>query len=578
MSKEFIEKKCNSLSLDKAVRQKKQLDYFTISEIQEDVNIDYFEKYVERKYHTDDVFLNWVKSIFKTDNFLSLAKYYRSPNPSSKLINTRIKEPLTRVFFSEDSHFKYWINGEYVENPKELEDGFDKDLFKAVLFRYNDIIVHDLEDTNKPYREIISIDKVVSIEVDGKRIEKISYTGMIERDGEDLYGYVYLDEYRLSFYNKDLELILSEPHDYGQCPATFIVDDCFDNDPIVKESIFSYLRADLEEYTFLKTLQRMTHANGAFPIVTQIETKEIDESGYDINVAEGQPMSLDSIGGQVSQEARATAGNGKGTKLQPGTVITVPAIEKADGSIDVELSKNFLTFYHTPVEALEYVNSRLLQLENDIITSCLGAYSERNDVSMTEMQTKKGIVSMEDKLRWFSKTMSFSRTASDKMMLSLKHGKGAVKLDIFYGSDFFLETQKDLYEMIKSSPNAIERKNLLVRLAQRRNMFNKEKATREAILYKIMPYTSDVDFDKALDKGMVDDTIMEFQTRFSYWISMFESFYGNIAVFWEGMDATDSEKLITLNNLIVSLINTHKNKITSTDGKEASNQPQNLQG
>ena len=206
MSKEFIEKKCNSLSLDKAVRQKKQLDYFTISDIQEDVNVDYFEKYIERKYYTDDVFLNWVKSIFKTDNFLSLAKYYRNPNPSSKLINTKIKEPLTRVFFSEDSHFKYWINGEYVESPIELNDGFDKDLFKAVLFRYNDIIVHDLEDANEPYREIISIDKVVSIEVDDKKIEKIAYTGMIERDGEDLYGYVYLDDERLSFYNKDLEL------------------------------------------------------------------------------------------------------------------------------------------------------------------------------------------------------------------------------------------------------------------------------------------------------------------------------------------------------------------------------------
>ena len=139
----------------------------------------------------------------------------------------------------------------------------------------------------------------------------------------------------------------------------------------LKDKVLSekdYRKLILEEYTFLKTLQRMTHANGAFPIVTQIETKEIDESGYDVDGAEGEPMSLNSLGGQASVEARATAGAGKGTKLQAGTVITVPAIEKADGSIDVELSKNFLTFYHTPVEALEYINDRLLQLENDIIT------------------------------------------------------------------------------------------------------------------------------------------------------------------------------------------------------------------
>ena len=91
MSKEFIEKKYNSVSLDTAVRQKKQLKYYTNSEVQEDVRVDYFEKYVDRKYYNNDVFLNWAKSIFKTDNFLSLAKYYRNPNPASSLINNKIK-------------------------------------------------------------------------------------------------------------------------------------------------------------------------------------------------------------------------------------------------------------------------------------------------------------------------------------------------------------------------------------------------------------------------------------------------------------------------------------------------------
>ena len=574
MSKEFIEKKYNSISLDTAVRQKKQLNYFTISEVQEDVRIDYFEKYVERKFYTNDVFLNWVKQVFKTDNFLSLAKYYRNPNPSSKLINTRVKEPLSRVFFSEDSHFKYWINGEYVERPGELADGFEDDLFKAVLFRYNDIIVHDLEDVNKPYREIIDIEKVVSIKVKDKEIKKLSYTAKVKINEEWVYGYVYIDDERYSFYNKDKELLIDELHDYGQCPATFIVEDCFGDDPIVKQSIFSYLRGDLEEYTFLKTLQRMTHANGAFPIVTQIQTKELTEQGQDFDIASGEPMSVSQINGQVSQEARSTAGNGKGSKLQPGTVITVPAIEKADGSIDMELSKNFLTFYHTPVEALEYINDRLKQLENDIITSCLGAYSERNDISMTEMQARKGIVSMEDKLRWFSKTMSFARANSDKMMLSLMYGKDAVKLDIFYGSDFYLETQGQIYDMIEKSPNSIERTNLLIRLAQRRNMFNKQKQIKESILYKLMPYSSDIDFNKAIDNGTVDPILFEFQTRFSYWISMFESTFGSIATFWKDMESSESEKLITLNNLIINLITTN----TNTDGKETSNQPSSLQG
>lgn len=574
MSKKFIEKKCNSSSLDLAVRQQKQISYFITSEIQEETRIDYFEQYAHRKYYTNDVFLNWVKSVFKTENFLSFYKYYRNPNPSSKLINTRVKEPLTRVFFSEDSHFNYVINGKHIERPIELESDFERRLFDSVVFRYNDIIVHDLKDVNDPYRKFVSIDKVVSIEVERNKIKKIAYTGMINNDnGEPIYGYVYIDDEKYEFYTKGLELVTSEPHDYDQCPATFVVDDNFDNDPIVKQSIFSYVRGDLEEYCFLKTLQRMTHPNGAFPIVTKVKTREINENDEDFDNNGSEPMSVKQLGSQVSQEARTTAGSGKGNVLQAGTIIETPAIEKADGSIDMELSKHFLTFYHTPVEILEYISKRIRELENDIIVYCIGDYSEGNEASMTELQVSKGFVARDDKLRWLSKTLSFSRQASDKMLLSLKYGKDQVNVDIFYGSDFFLESQDKIYDMLKKSPNAIERKTLLTRLSQRRNMFNKEKQKREVILYKLLPYSSDIDFNLAVDKERVSDEIFEFQTRFNYWVAMFESKYGNITAFWDDLTASDSEKIDFINKLIVDIIKTDNNNLkTAKNGKEANNQ------
>lgn len=573
MSKEFIEKKHNSNSLDLAKRQQKQLSYFITSEIQEESRIDNFNEYVTRKYYTNDVFLDWVKSVFKTENFLSFYKYFRNPNPSSRLINSRIKEPLTRVFFSEDSHFSYVIKGEYVEKPIELGEDFEKELFDAVLFRHNDIIVHDLKDINDPYRKFISIENVVSIEVERNKIECIAYTGCIEVGGEEIYGYVYLDDKKYEFYSKEYELLLSEPHDYGQCPATFVVDDNFGNDQVVKQSMFSYLRADLEEYCFIKTLQRMTHTNGAFPIVTKIKTKEVVGAGDDFDNNGSEPMSVEQIGSQVSKEARGTAGSGTGSVLQAGTIIDTPAIMKEDGSIDMELSKHFLTFYHTPVEILDYINKRIVELENNIVTYAIGDYSEGNEASMTEMQVSKGFVARDDKLRWLSKTLSFSRQASDKMLLSLKYGKDQVKVDVFYGSDFFLESQDKIYEMLKKSPNPIERKNLLVRLSQRRNMFNKEKQKREVILYKLIPYSSDIDFNLAVDKERVSDENFEFQTRFNYWIAMFESTYGNIASFWNGMDESEASKIDLLNKLILDLIKTNNNNLTTAkNGKEANNQ------
>lgn len=565
MSKEFIEKKYNCNALDEAVRQQKQLSYFTVSQVQEDTRIDYFEKFVERKYFNDDVFLNWVKIVLKKQNFLSLAKFYRNPNPSAKLINTRIKEPLSRVFFSEDSHFRYIINGNYINNPEELDDNFEERLFNAVLFSHNDVVVHDLYDINKPYREFVGIEKVVSIEVHNGKIEKIAYCAYTEVNEEKIFGYVYLDDEKYEFYDKDYELVKSVPHDYGMCPATFVVNDRFypeghEHDPqgIVKNSIFSHVRAELEEYTFLRTLQKITDTHGAFPVYTKIKTKEISADGDDFDDVENAPMNSAQLGSQVSKEARGTAGALNNSVMQPGTEIEVPAIEKADGGIDMELAKNFINYFHAPVEILEFMNKRIMECRDEILISTIGNYSDRNDISMTEMQTKKGLVSIEDKLRWLSKELSFSRKNSDTMMLSLAYGRNSVKCDIFYGSDFFIESESSLIERFDKLPNPIERKNILIRLSQRRNMFNREKQKREVILYKLLPYASDKEFELAVAQGKVTDELFELQTRFNYWIAQFEAFYGDITAFWNGMNAKDSEKIVLLNNLIINLINNGK--------------------
>jgi len=572
MSKDFIERRYNSESLDKATRQYKQLSYFITSDVQEEVRNDYFDRFIERGYYNNDVFLNWVKSIFKEKNFLSFVKYYRNPNPSSYLINTRIKEPLSRVFFSEDSYFNYIIQGNKTPYPKELNDDFEERLFNAVIFNYNDIIVHDLFDVNEPYREFVSIDKVVSIKMKHNTIQKVAYAAKTEINDEIVKGYAYVDDEKYEFYSKDYILLKSELHDLEQCPATFVVKESFDRDPIVKKSIFSYLRGDLEEYSFLKTLQRMANANGTIPITVKLKTNENSLGGEDFDNNGVEPMSISQLGSRVSNEARQTAGSGTGSLLQAGTDIDVPVVEKENGSgVDMEIVKNFIHFYYTPVEALTFLDKRIRSLEDKIVVSCLGSQNNQDgtEASMTELQVSKGFVSMEDKLRWISNTLSHSRQLSDMVMLSLAYGKPNVSADIFYGSDFFQETQSVLYNLFEKSPNAIERKNILIRLSQRRNMFNKDKAEREVILYKLLPYCADEDFTLAVDNQRVEPIIFEFQTKFDYWITMFEATYGDIAIFWKQTKASDSEKIILLNNLIKDLITTNINLNTdNNDGKE----------
>ena len=178
------------------------------------------------------------------------------------------------------------------------------------------------------------------------------------------------------------------------------------------------------------------------------------------------------------------------------------------------------------------------------------------------MQVTKGFISKGDKLRELSLQLTRIRNRSDFKMLALQFGKENVSVDCFYGSDFFLESQEDLYKMFKESPNPIERKNILIRLSKNRGRFNPNKAEREVLLNKLLPYSSDEDFDKAITRGILDDVTFQYQTRFDYWIGIFQADFGDILEFFKMLEGNESEKLIAINNLILETIKNNTIKVT----------------
>lgn len=558
MSKQFIEEKIGNEALATAKRQHEQLLYLTQSKVQDHVSQDYFEAWVERRYQTEEYFLNWVKMVMKDTNFMAFFKFLRNPVPSSKLINNRIKLQLRRVFFSEDSHFKYVIKGDQVESPEELDaDHFNEVIFKALLFNHNDILVTDLKDVNTPFRQLIPIDDVVAIDSNDGVIKQIAYTAEVVVDGVVRKGYLYIDHERYSFYSPDkLELLLDIPHDLGECPADYISAESMGKDP-VRESIFSHIHGSLEEYVFLKTLQRMTDVNGTFPVVTQLDAKRTGKDGPDETQAgstEQQPLIPYALGPQVSKEY-GNEFTGSESLIQAGTVINVPRKMKQDGSIDMEAVKNFINFFYAPIEALDFINRRLAEVEDEILRTVLGDLADQTGERKNELQVRGGFASAEDSLRSFALQFSRIRKRSDFKMLALKYGRDNVTVEAFYGSDFFLETPEMLYKLFKESPNPIERKNILIKLSKNRNKFNKDKSQREVILYHLIPYVSDADFQTAITNQLVSRQIFDLQTRFMYWIGMFEARFGDIVVFWNDIEAEEAEKLILINNLLVEIIN-----------------------
>jgi hypothetical protein len=563
MSVDFVKEKIGSSSIAKAQKQQKQLSYFTQSEIQEDITVEYVEKWANRNYSNNDDFLNWVKTIFKTDNFMSFFKYFRNPLASARLVNDRVKPQLQRVFFSEDAYFKYEISGEEVESPEELDvKSFNEWMFNALLFRHNDILIEDLEDTNTPFRDLISIDNVIAIESTRGTIHKLAYTASVviedefgNKVNED--GYLYMDAFEYIFYSKEVKPLLVVPHDLGQCPADYISKEAFSNDDVVRKSIFSFMREEFEEYVFLKTLQRMTEPNGAIPIVTKLQESD-NKKGDDIKGStEKQPMTSN-ISGQKAEFGKDV--QGKGSPLQAGSILEVPRVRKADMSLDMDVVQNFLNFFFIPIESLNYLNDRIKEVENSIVVTLLGDFQEQNESAKNELQVSKSFVNKQDKLRNISMELSRIREISDYKFLSLKYGKDRISNEAFYGSDFFLESENELYEIFEKSPNPIERKNILIRLTRNKNRFNKEKMERQVLLYHLLPYSADEDFEKAIERGIVENTIFEYQTRFNYWIGMFEAKYGDIMVFYNNLESEKSERIILINSLITQIIKQNEQK------------------
>ena len=555
--KEFIERSVNRPDVIKAARQQRQLSYFTLSDIQDDsVNSEYLEDYVERNIETNDHFKNFVKSVFKPEIALLFFKYLRLPTPSATLVQNRILPDLKRVFYAEDSFFSYVVNNvnSALFEDKLKDNDFTKELFNRILFYHNSILLTHIDPItpNTPVHHFIDIGIVRSIEVSDNKITKIAYNKSMEVNGEIVHGYVYVDDLGYKLYNNQFIEIDSKDHDFGYCPASFIVPESIDKSGIVRKSIFSYIRSELEEFTFMKTIQKMIDPNGAIPIRVQLDFKT--KKNNDVKAPDGGTGGVDAVASQESSITKETS-NSDGI-MQPGNVVKVPisaAKIPGENKIDTDLVKNMIHWVYTPTDALVYWNNRVNELRNSILGFINGDIVTANESAKNTTQIEKSISVLENTLRSLSQTMSKIKTIADTNSLIVMYGKERVlNVNVDFGSDFYLDDESLLLENFEKSPNPIERKNLLVRLNQNKYKTNSKMMSRLRLLYDIIPFESDKSFQMSGKQFPDRDAIL--YTQFDFWINRFEGEYGNIVEFFNGISGEDSTKYIIIRNLIYQLI------------------------
>lgn len=579
--KEFIEEGTGFSSIQAAIWQQDNLLYFTESTPEDNVNFGLFRegsKIFDKEgqfshgfFKDRDPLIRWVSWIFGDKPLESFIKYLRFPVVSSSLIKDRVIPHLERVFFSEDGFEHFFINREDVKMPEGLNSqAFKKKVFKDILFRFNDIYWHDILPgmVNEPFRHRIPLEWFVAIDSNEVAPERVAWKTMFffeEDKSED--AFVYADAFQYAVFDKEFTREIIIPHDLGRCPAIWVSPEPFGTrNNIIRKSIFSNARTQIEQFVFFNTLLSFIGPNGWIPkavtFKTNPKTKENAQGQQQGPVIDNAMDSRILMGGNI----RPSDFN----LLSPGTSAEIDVkINPKDGSYDTTLAQNFINYFQIPTEVITSITTRIEDLQREIISTLVGDFTEMQrgrEQAVNEAQVNRGFVTREDKIRRFGGMINKTKQQSDEIFLGLKHGINNVVVDQSMGTDYFIESQKEIFDLISKASNPIERQQLIIRGVKNQSRFNEQKQLRNTILYSLLPFAADKDFDKARDS--LDDLTESLQLRFSYWIVKFEARWGDITLFWLGLgEMPNAEKLMLLQSLLFDEIKDERRKISDAGGE-----------
>lgn len=212
---------------------------------------------------------------------------------------------------------------------------------------------------------------------------------------------------------------------------------------------------------------------------------------------------------------------------------------------------------------MKYLDDRIEAKKSSIVSSVVGHYKDNVDVAKNEKQLSTGLIEKQDNLKRLAENLSTIITKTDFKYLAMAYGRDRVSVDVFFGTDFFLESQQELFYLLEKSPNPLETRNILEKINKNKYRDSPSMAKRVSIMYKIMPFSNQKEFDAAVSNNLVDDITKLMYLRFNYWIDMFEAEYGDILSFWINSERSDKEKIVIITNLITNLIK------SQTNGQEA---------
>lgn len=494
--------------------------------------------------------MDWMRTMFSLKNYYQLSKWIKNPLPTVKIIQNDVVPELGKVFGAQNPNFQYdftnqGIKAEALEYYQSIQgDAFYKeDFFNEYIYRYNSIQVTDLKDTNEPFWFFVNINQLQAIEFE--REDKIKTILFIEKKHVEIEGrkyekvYFLYDDISYRSYVHDEENdryieLVNNPHILGECPAFFIAERQNSQSLVQRKNIISNFQHDLERLIIYSAVFDRLKLFGGVPVASHwnMKSKTCGKKWAGGYCKDGLVYDDDLGAYSVMNGSVQKCSCQEGSVIEAGSVASLKVSEeqlKNPGAKFVDLNANFLKWHFIPSDILtwwdNYINTFPFK---EIISSLTGVPDRDNGTPKNIDQIR----SMRDRLRntlvSLSNDFSSRRTKGDWMLFVLRYGKDkVVNIKSDYGTDFYLETEDEVRDMLNKSTNQLDRKNFAERLNMMTYANNKRELLRQNVLRQLMPYvdTPDVDFYQLSN---VSGEAVELRANFDKYIEEFEGSVGRI--------------------------------------------------
>lgn len=526
-------------------------------------------------------FLGFVKALIPTAKYRMFQTLFRYPLKSNGVTGTCF-DKLSRVFDGRNPAFNYqFMNSEqrddweyYRQDVLHEPDVWNTkgwDYFKTEI---NSILIVDLpavQDPSdkypQPYFYWLPIDKVITYDVNK---ETGIMNWIIFHHGDDEIAVFDSEHYEIYKYqrgaNKIGELVVSNPHDLGYCPARFFWNDPLDlRDPDIKSHPLTKELDSLDWFLFFHYSKRHLDLHGAYPIYSGYE-RDCDyqnkESG---ETCDGGLLrnkmglfELDATGAlhrcPVCHDKRM---------IGPGSFVEIPIPSPGvgnDGTNSVPDLRNPVQMLTVDSSSLDYNVSEETRLKDNIISSVVGVNGEIvNTQALNDKQVDASFENESTVLNRIKKGFEAAQQFVDTTVCKLRYGNTFVSAKVNYGTEFYTTSIAELRERYKSAKDGgaseAELDAMHNQIIETEYRHNPTQLQRMFILFELEPYKhlTRNEVIELHEKGLVSAEEMRVKLNFPNFVRRFERENTNILEF--GTAIPYVKKIEIINNKLKEYAN-----------------------